>query len=122
MLYSKRRTHVHKTFCIFVKSHRANISECEIYFIKRRFQASIFGSSNLANLNCLSEDGATGMSAWYVYTMRAATIRQSVGVCRVLYMYRRGLTALLILADGQCESLTSEISKNSSPRFFVMRT
>lgn len=62
------------------------------------------------------------MSAWYVYTMRAATIRQSVGVCRVLYMYRRGLTALLILADGQCESLTSEISKNSSPRFFVMRT
>lgn len=56
------------------------------------------------------------MSAWYVYTMRAATIRQSVGVCRVLYMYRRGLTALLILADGQCESLTSEISKNSSPR------
>lgn len=75
---------------------------------------------NLANLNCLSEDGATGMSAWYVYTMRAATIRQSVGVCRVLYMYRRGLTALLILADGQCESLTSEISKNSSPRFFVI--
>mgnify|MGYP000482514263 CR=1 FL=1 len=58
------------------------------------------------------------MSAWYVYTMRAATIRQSVGVCRVLYMYRRGLTALLILADGQCESLTSEISKNSSPRIF----
>ena len=52
--------------------------------------------------------------------MRAATIRQSVGVCRVLYMYRRGLTALLILADGQCESLTSEISKNSSPRFFVI--
>ena len=39
------------------------------------------------------------MSAWYVYTMRAATIRQSVGVCRVLYMYRRGLTALLILLE-----------------------
>ena len=61
------------------------------------------------------------MSSWYVYTLYLSAVPWRYGGgCGVYIMYRRGLTALLILVDGQCESLMSEISKNSSPRFFVI--
>ena len=49
------------------------------------------------------------MSAWYVYTLYLSAVPWRYGGgCGVYIMYRRGLTALLILVDGQCESLMRE--------------
>lgn len=91
----------------------------DVYLIKRRFQASIFGSSNLANLNNLPEDGATRMSAWYINTMRVAMNSQS-GWLYVFYDILAWANCVAYLGRWAMREPDERDKREQLPRFFVM--
>ena len=71
------------------------------YLLERTFTDVIFDSQISQNLNYRQEDAATRRPRGMYYIRMGA-------LCPYIRcnMSRRGLTALLILDDGQCESLT----------------